>query len=60
VLFRSLITGQQYGTLFAPGEKLKSRKHWLAFTAKTRGRIVFDAGAAEQRQAFLAPFDLFV
>jgi glutamate 5-kinase len=41
-----LIDGQQYGTLFAPGERLKSRKHWLAFTAKTRGRIVIDAGAA--------------
>jgi len=41
-----LIGGQQLGTLFAPGEKLKSRKHWLAFTAKTRGRILIDAGAA--------------
>jgi len=41
-----LIDGQQYGTLFAPGERLKSRKHWLAFTAKTRGQIVIDSGAA--------------
>jgi glutamate 5-kinase len=41
-----LIDGQQFGTLFAPGERLKSRKHWLAFTAKTRGRILIDAGAA--------------
>ena len=41
-----LIKGEQLGTLFSPGEKLKGRKHWLAFTAKTRGQIVIDAGAA--------------
>ena len=41
-----LIQGEQHGTLFAPGERLKSRKHWLAFTAKTRGRIEIDSGAA--------------
>jgi len=45
-ILERLIGGQQYGTLFSPGEKLKSRKHWLAFTAKTRGRIVIDDGAA--------------
>lgn len=45
-ILERLISGQQYGTLFAPGERLKSRKHWLAFTAKTRGRIVIDTGAA--------------
>ncbi len=45
-ILERLIDGQQFGTLFAPGERLKSRKHWLAFTAKTRGRIVIDAGAA--------------
>ncbi|MBC8187916.1 MAG: glutamate 5-kinase [Proteobacteria bacterium] len=41
-----LISGQQYGTLFEPGERLKSRKHWLAFTSKTRGAIVIDDGAS--------------
>jgi len=40
-----LADGEQHGTLFEPGEKLRSKKHWLAFTAKTRGRIVIDDGA---------------
>ncbi len=37
--------GEDVGTLFLPGEKLASRKHWLAFTARTRGHLVLDAGA---------------
>lgn len=45
-ILERLIGGQHFGTLFAPGERLKSRKHWLAFTAKTRGRVLIDAGAA--------------
>ena len=40
-----LMAGERHGTLFAPGERLRGRKHWLAFTAKTRGRIVIDEGA---------------
>ena len=44
-VLEKLINGEQHGTLFEPGEKLRSRKHWLAFTAKTRGRIVIDEGA---------------
>jgi glutamate 5-kinase len=46
-VLEKLIDGQQHGTLFAPGEKLQSRKHWLAFTAKSRGRIQIDAGAVK-------------
>ena len=44
-VLEKLINGEQHGTLFEPGEKLRSKKHWLAFTAKTRGRIVIDDGA---------------
>ena len=44
-VLEKLVNGEQHGTLFEPGEKLRSRKHWLAFTAKTRGRIVIDDGA---------------
>jgi glutamate 5-kinase len=40
-----LVNGEAHGTLFLPGERLRSKKHWLAFTAKTRGRIVIDEGA---------------
>jgi glutamate 5-kinase len=40
------MAGERHGTLFSPGDRLRGRKHWLAFTAKARGRIVIDAGAA--------------
>jgi glutamate 5-kinase len=38
--------GEKIGTLFLPGERMRSRKHWLAFTTKPRGRITVDDGAA--------------
>ncbi len=47
---RNVITqvasGEPVGTLFASGSRLASRKHWLAFTAHPRGRLVVDEGAA--------------
>jgi glutamate 5-kinase len=46
-VLEKLVSGQQIGTLFSPGERLQSRKHWLAFTAKARGRIHVDVGAAQ-------------
>jgi len=46
---RNIITqvasGEPVGTLFASGSRLASRKHWLAFTAHPRGRLVVDQGA---------------
>ncbi len=44
-VLEALTQGERHGTLFAPGERLRGRKHWLAFTAKARGRILIDAGA---------------
>jgi glutamate 5-kinase len=38
--------GEAVGTLFASGDRLATRKHWLAFTTRTRGELVVDAGAA--------------
>ena len=38
--------GEAVGTLFLPGDRLASRKHWLAFTTRTRGELVIDDGAA--------------
>lgn len=38
--------GEALGTLFRAGNRLASRKHWLAFTTRTRGELVVDAGAA--------------
>ena len=40
-----VVEGQPVGTLFLPGERLTSRKHWLAFTTRTRGALVIDDGA---------------
>jgi glutamate 5-kinase len=44
VLLR-VAAGESVGTLFVPGQRLASRKHWLAFTMRTRGELVLDAGA---------------
>jgi len=44
-ILEKLVKGERHGTLFEPGEKLRGHKHWLAFTAKSRGRIVIDSGA---------------
>jgi len=57
-VLQKLISGEQHGTLFSPGDRLRGRKHWLAFTAKARGRIVIDEGAAralEERGRSLLP-----
>ena len=57
-VLQRLLAGEVHGTLFAPGERLHGRKHWLAFTAKTHGRIVIDEGAAralEKRGRSLLP-----
>lgn len=41
-----IFSGKEAGTLFLPAkEKLKSRKHWIAFTLKPSGEIVIDDGA---------------
>ena len=43
-----LLDGKRVGTLFLPTpSKMTSRKRWIAFTARTRGRLVVDEGAAK-------------
>lgn len=37
--------GEPVGTLILPGDRLGSRKHWLAFTARPRGTLTLDDGA---------------
>jgi glutamate 5-kinase len=37
--------GESVGTIFTTGNRLASRKHWLAFTTRTRGELVLDDGA---------------
>ncbi len=41
-----IIGGEELGTLFLPARKrLKSRKRWIGFTLRPRGRIYVDEGA---------------
>jgi glutamate 5-kinase len=57
VLLR-VAAGEAVGTLFLSGQRLASRKHWLAFTMRTRGELVIDDGAARavvQRGKSLLP-----
>lgn len=43
-----LLEGENVGTLFLPQrDRLASRKHWIAYTLKPRGRLVVDEGARE-------------
>lgn len=55
----SLMNGDDVGTLLLPdGSPLPSRKHWIAYTLKARGRIVVDEGARkalEERNSSLLP-----
>jgi glutamate 5-kinase len=44
-VFLRVTAGERVGTLFLAGQRLASRKHWLAFTMRTRGELVIDDGA---------------
>jgi glutamate 5-kinase len=44
-IIERVLAGDAVGTIFLPGERLASRKHWLAFTTRTRGSLVIDGGA---------------
>jgi glutamate 5-kinase len=54
-----VLGAQDVGTLVLPqGSPLASRKHWIAYTLKTRGVVIVDAGAARalrERQSSLLP-----
>lgn len=39
--------GAKQGTLFRAGVRIRSRKHWLAFTTQSRGELILDAGAVD-------------
>jgi glutamate 5-kinase len=45
-VLRKVAMGEDTGTLFLPaGAALASRKYWIAYTRKTRGALIVDAGA---------------
>jgi glutamate 5-kinase len=42
-----LMEGEELGTYFKPSQKPRgSRKHWLAFAARPKGKVMVDKGAA--------------
>jgi glutamate 5-kinase len=47
-VLQEIMDGKETGTLFLPlTEHLNSRKYWIAFTLRSRGRIMIDDGAKE-------------
>ncbi len=45
-ILAQVIDGEDVGTLVLPdGSPLASRKHWIAYTLKPRGKLLLDAGA---------------
>lgn len=45
-ILRDIFAGKETGTLFLPmNEHMKSRKYWIAFTLRSRGKLILDDGA---------------
>lgn len=45
-ILKDLFSGDMIGTFFLPGgEKIKSRKHWIAYVLRPQGCLVLDDGA---------------
>lgn len=45
-ILHAIIAGEDKGTLFLPmSEHMTSRKYWIAFTLRSRGRLIIDEGA---------------
>jgi glutamate 5-kinase len=40
-----IVTGKNEGTIFLPQRGLDEKKHWIKFTAKSKGKISVDKGA---------------
>lgn len=47
-ILTGILGGEDHGTLFLPREdRLTSKKHWIAFSARPSGRLLVDDGAKE-------------
>jgi len=45
-ILEQLFSGEMIGTFFLPNkERMKSRKHWIAYVLRTKGSLVIDKGA---------------
>jgi glutamate 5-kinase len=42
---KKAFAGERVGTVFAPADRMRGKRRWLAYAAGVRGRIVVDAGA---------------
>ena len=42
---QKIFAGEQQGTVFAPGPRMKGKRRWIAFAAGVSGRVVVDGGA---------------
>jgi glutamate 5-kinase len=45
IITKIVVEGSKVGTHFQPRAKVSGKKRWIAFSRKTKGRIVVDAGA---------------
>jgi len=46
-VLQRVTAGEPTGTLFLPGERMDSHKHWLAFTTRPRGQLVLGERAVK-------------
>ena len=47
-ILERILSGEEIGTIVLPqGDRLTSRKHWIAYTLRSKGRLVLDDGAVE-------------
>ncbi|MCK9273640.1 MAG: glutamate 5-kinase [Syntrophales bacterium] len=47
-ILHDIFNGKETGTLFLPSEEhMKSKKYWIAFTLRSRGKLYLDEGAVE-------------
>jgi glutamate 5-kinase len=51
-VLEAVLRGDDVGTLFTPSvERLSAKRFWVAFTLRSRGAILLDAGASEAVRA---------
>ena len=46
-VLRKIVQGEKVGTCFHPHSRLPSKKSWLAFSTRVKGKITVDSGAKE-------------
>lgn len=57
-ILKRIVQGEKIGTLFSGKTQLKSKKRWLAFNVKSKGKLTIDGGAVkalkENKKSLLA------